>query len=111
MIVLFIELSVNIRGGIMVVGIIKIKVHISWVNSLKEKRKVVKSISAKIRNKFNISVGEVEEQDTHRIIVLGLSCVSTNSSHADSMLDNVINYMESNMEGEIVGIERELLQI
>lgn len=93
----------------MVIGAVKVKIHVPWVHSLKEKRMVVKSLCAKIRNQFNASIAEVEEQDIHQIIVLGFACVTSDASHADSMSDNIINFIESNTEGEIIGIEREII--
>ncbi|HHU17822.1 MAG: DUF503 domain-containing protein [Anaerovoracaceae bacterium] len=93
----------------MIVGKIKIKIHIPWSHSLKEKRMVVKSICAKIRNRFNVSIAEVEEQDTHKIIVLGVSYVTTDNAQADSIADHVVNFIESNTEGDIFNIEREIV--
>lgn len=93
----------------MTIGAVTIKIHTPWVHSLKEKRMVVKSLCGKVRNKFNVSIAEVEEQDIHQITVLGFSCVTSDSSHADSMMDHVINFIESNTEGEIVGVERDIL--
>jgi uncharacterized protein YlxP (DUF503 family) len=93
----------------MIVGKIKIKIHIPWSHSLKEKRMVVKSICAKIRNRFNVSIAEVEEQDTHKIIVLGVSYVTTDNAQADSIAVHVVNFIESNTEGDIFNIEREIV--
>lgn len=93
----------------MIVGKLKIRVHIPWAHSLKEKRMVVKSICAKIHNKFNVSIAEVEEQDIHQIIVLGVSYVTTDNAQADSIANHVINFIESSTEGEIFNIEREIV--
>ena len=49
---------------------LKIKLHAPWVHSLKEKRMVVKSLLSKMRNKFNVAVAEVGEQDIHQTIVM-----------------------------------------
>lgn len=95
----------------MVIGVLIIKIHTPWVHSLKEKRMVVKSLCAKVRNKFNISAAEVGEQDIHQIILLGISCVAGNSPHADSILDHVLNYVESNTEGEVLSVDREIIQV
>lgn len=70
---------------------------------------VVKSLCAKVRNKFNVSIAEVEEQDIHQRVVLGLARVAGENSHADSIIDNVINFIENNTEGDIINIERELI--
>jgi len=91
----------------MIVGIMRITLYAPWVNSLKEKRMVVKSICGKAAAKFNISISEVEELDIHRTVVLGIACVTNDSSHCDSILDNVLKFIENNTEAEIVKVERE----
>lgn len=93
----------------MVIGSLKVAIYIPWAHSLKEKRMIVKSICAKARNKFNISIAEIADQDIHQKIILGIVCVAGDNAHGDSILDHVINFIESNTEGEIMNIERELL--
>ncbi|MDD3174103.1 MAG: DUF503 domain-containing protein [Herbinix sp.] len=93
----------------MVIGTAIIKIHLPWVHSLKEKRMVVKSLCAKVRNQFNVSIAEVDEQDIHQIAVLGFAAIAGDKAQADSILDNVLNFIESNTEGEIVSIEREII--
>jgi uncharacterized protein YlxP (DUF503 family) len=92
---------------IMVVGTLKIRLYVPWVQSLKEKRMVVKSLCAKVKNKFNVSIAEIEDQDIHKSIVIGFACVTNDNSHADQILDNVIKFIEAITEGEIIHIERE----
>lgn len=93
----------------MVIGVVKVRIYTPWVHSLKEKRMVVKSICAKVRNKFSVSIAEVEEQDIHQTTVIGLACIAGEAAHADSMMDHIINFIESNTEGEIVQIDREII--
>jgi uncharacterized protein YlxP (DUF503 family) len=93
----------------MFIGTVKIKIHMPWVHSLKEKRMVVKSICAKVRNQFNVSIAEVEEQDIHQIAVLGFAAVAGDKPQADSIMDHVINFIEGNTEGEIVSVERDII--
>ena len=93
----------------MIIGTLKVTLHLPWVHSLKEKRMVVKSLCAKIHNKFNVSIAEIEEQDIHQIAVFGISCVTSDTNQADSVLDHVIDFIDSNTEGEITAIARELL--
>jgi len=92
----------------MIIETLEIRLYASWVHSLKEKRMIVKSLIAKIRNKFNVSIAEVDDQDIHQSIVLGLSCVAGNTALADSIIDNVITFIENNSETEVVGVRREL---
>lgn len=91
----------------MIIGTAKIKLYAPWVTSLKDKRMIVKSITAKTRHKFNIAIAEVEEQDTHQTVVIGVACVTGSTSHADSMIDHVITFIEDHTEAEIIAIDRE----
>lgn len=93
----------------MIIGTMKIKFYAPWVHSLKEKRMVVKSICAKAGNKFSISIAEVEDQDIHQSIVIGLACVTDETSHCNSILDNVLYFIEENTEAEILKIDREII--
>jgi uncharacterized protein len=97
------------EGERMIIGTAKIRLHMSWVHSLKEKRMVVKSICAKVRNQFNVSVAEIEEQDIHQIAVIGIAGIAGDKAQADSVIDHVINFVEGNTEGEIVSVEREII--
>ncbi|SFC13317.1 DUF503 domain-containing protein [Clostridium uliginosum] len=87
--------------------LIKVTLRASWVHSLKEKRMVVKSIIQKLKNKFNISVGEVDNQDIHQTIVIGIAGVCNTSAMVDSTFENIINFIEVNTDAEIVNIEND----
>lgn len=85
----------------MIVGIGSIYLRANWVHSLKEKRMIVKSIIGKVKNRFNVSIAEIENQDIHQSIVLGMSCVSSSTSHANSTIQNVVNFIEDNTEAYV----------
>ena len=87
--------------------LIKITIRNSWVSSLKEKRMIVKSITQKLRNKFNISVGEVDKQDNNKLAVIGISAVCGNIKIAHCTKEKILNLLEDNIEGEIIDIEEE----
>ena len=87
--------------------LMKITIRASWVNSLKEKRMIVKSITQKLKNKFNISVGEVDKQDDHKIAVIGISAVCTDIKIVHSMKEKIIDFIEENCDAEIIDIEEE----
>lgn len=87
--------------------LMRITLRASWVHSLKEKRMVVKSIIQRLKNKFNISVGEVGEQDIHQTIVIGITGVCGSTAQVDSTMENVIKFIEDNTDAEIIKIENE----
>lgn len=93
----------------MIIGTCKVYLTADWVNSLKDKRMVVKSIIDKTKNKFNVSIAEIERQDIHKSIVIGFACVTNEAGHADSIIENVLNFIERNTDAVIDDVEIELL--
>ena len=88
--------------------VLKIKLYTPWVHSLKEKRMVVKSLLAKIRNKFQVSVAEVEMQDVHQTIVIAVAAIASHQAQADSMEEEILKFVERSTEAEIVESETEI---
>ncbi len=80
----------------------------SWVHSLKEKRMIVKSLVAKLQNKYHVSAAEIDEQDTHQLIVIGAEAIVPHAAMADSLMDDVSRFVEENTEAEIIDEQREL---
>lgn len=92
----------------MKIATIKFKLHAPWVHSLKEKRMIVNSLVAKLQNKFHASVAEIDEQDTHQIIVIGVAAIVPHNAMADSLMDSISEFVEINTEAEIIDEEREI---
>lgn len=84
------------------------RLHAPWVHSLKEKRMIVKSIIAKLQNKFHVSAAEVDEQDIHQIIVIGVAFIVPHNAMADSIMDEISQFVEENTEAEILDEMREM---
>ncbi|MBU3810510.1 MAG: DUF503 domain-containing protein [Candidatus Niameybacter stercoravium] len=93
----------------MVVGLCKLKLYAPWVHSLKEKRMIVRSLVGKVRSKFSISISEVEALDMHQTVILGLSIVTNETKIADTLLDQVISYIQENTEAELLDIDKEII--
>ena len=92
----------------MQIGLMQIKLYAPYVHSLKDKRMIVKSLITKIRNKFNVSVCEVSEQDTHQTIIIAIAHVFADGMIPDSVWDNILNFIEETTESEITDVIREL---
>ena len=88
--------------------VMKVSLRADWSHSLKEKRMIVKSIISKLQNKFNISVCEIENQDIHNLITIGIAGIALDSKVCDSTIDNIINYIEDITDAEILSIEQEV---
>ena len=85
-----------------------IRLRASWVHSLKEKRMIVKSLIAKLQNRFHVSAAEVDEQDAHQIIVIGVAAIVPHNALADSLMEEISLFVEENTEAEIIDEEREV---
>ena len=84
------------------------RLRAEWVHSLKEKRMIVKSLIARLQNKYHVSASEVDEQDTHKIIVIGVAAIVPHNAFADSLMDDISLFVEENTEAEIIDEEREI---
>ncbi len=98
------------RAIAMHVGVCKITLRLPENQSLKGKRRVVNSVVSRIRNKLNVSIAEVENNDTWQLATLGVTCATNSSRHADETLDTVVSYIEGTREDiVIVDEERETI--
>ena len=90
------------------IAVMSFRLHAPWVHSLKEKRMIVKSILARLQNRFHVSAAEIDEQDTHQIIVIGVAAVVPHNAMADSLMEEISLFVEENTEAEIIDEEREI---
>lgn len=89
--------------------VMKVDLRAAYVHSLKEKRMIVKSITGKLQNNFNVSIREVENQDLHQRISIGIVKLELNSKDSDQSKDKILNFIEENCEAEIIDIESEII--
>ena len=92
----------------MIIAAITFRLHAPWVHSLKEKRMVVKSLVTQLQNRFHVSAAEIDEQDTHQIIVIGAAAIVPHNAIADSLMDEISTFVEENTEAEILDELREI---
>ena len=92
----------------MIIAAMTFRLHAPWVHSLKEKRMIVKSIIAQLQNRFHVSAAEIDEQDTHQIIVIGIAAIVPHNAMADSLMDEISVLVEENTEAEILDEQREI---
>ena len=93
----------------MVVGVAKLILRLPGNKSLKGKRKVIKSVCERLRQRFNLAVAETDVQDVWQTAELGIVTVGNQKSYIDSKLDKAINFVEDMQVAEIVDIQRELI--
>lgn len=88
----------------MVIGFCEITLRLPGVLSLKAKRALLKSLLARLRQRFNISVAEVDEHDKWQLSVIAIACVSTDSAQAHRLLEQALDFTER--EGQVQVISR-----
>ena len=94
----------------MVIAVCTLHLNIPSAFSLKQKRQVVKSVSTRLRNRFNISVAEVGEQAVWNEAVLAVVTVSSSRSYAHGLLMHVVEWVETNrLDCELVDFQIEFI--
>jgi len=94
------------------VGICKIRIRLPDIESLKGKRQIVKSLTAKLKNKFNISVAEVEDNDLWQSATIGVCFVSNDKRFTNEVLSKAVDLVVSNQgDYELLNYEIEILAI
>lgn len=91
----------------MVVGVARVELSMPENGSLKDKRRIVRSLLDRVRNRFNVAAAEVEHQDRRDRAVLALVCVSNEAGHVDEMLTRMVNWIDAQTHGQLVHVERE----
>jgi len=88
------------------VGIARLTLYLPTSHSLKEKRMVLRRVKDRCKQKFNVAVAEVEDNDVWQRAVLGLAVVGNERRFVESALDEVIRFVRS--EAEVTNTEKEL---
>ena len=92
------------------IGVCRIRLRLPENGTLKGKRQVYRSVSSRVRHRFNVSIAEVEDNDQHQLLTLGVSCVSNDSRHANEILSHVVDYVHSlRSDAEVLDYELEII--
>jgi uncharacterized protein len=93
-----------------IIGALKVRLQIYGAHSLKEKRKVLKSIKDRLAH-MNAAIAEVDDLDKWQAATLGLAVVSNEAGFVNSMLDKIMNVFFNQDEVEIIGSDMEILHL
>ncbi|MCC7202507.1 MAG: DUF503 domain-containing protein [Nitrospirae bacterium] len=86
----------------MLVGLCTVELFIPDSGSLKGKRQVIKSIKDRIRQKFNVSIAEIGDQDLWQRVVFGIACVGTDKKFINGVLDKIIDLITEEHSVELL---------
>jgi uncharacterized protein YlxP (DUF503 family) len=94
------------------VGTCRVKLRFPENLSLKGKRQILKSITTRLRSKFNVSVAEVDDNDLWQLATLGIACVSNNKRYTNEVLSKAVDFITNGrFDLEIVDYEIEILTV
>jgi len=94
----------------MIVGVCRISLRIPGNMSLKGKRQVLKSIKTQTKNRFDVAVAEVEDQQLWQMATLGICCISNDSRYANEVLSKVVNFVTNGrFEAEMLDYKIEII--
>jgi len=94
------------------VGVCKVRLRLPGNLSLKGKRQVLKSITTRVGNKFNVSVAEVDDHDFWQSATLGICCVSNDNRYTNEVLSKIMDFIvNGRFEVEILDYEIEILPV
>ena len=94
------------------VGVCKLRLRLPENSSLKGKRQVVKSITSRVGNQFNVSVAEIDDHDLWQIATIGVCYVSNSKRHVNEVLSKVVGFIaNSRFEAELLDYEIEILSV
>ena len=90
------------------IGVCTLHLRLRESHSLKEKRRAIKSIKDRVRNRFNVSIAEVEALDKWQRAILGVVCVSNDAEFTNSVVSNVVDFIDGIRSVELVDYKLEI---
>ena len=91
----------------MIVGVMTAQLYLHGVTSLKQKRSIVKSLIERLKSRFNISISEVDHQDSKASAVIGIALVTNETRFVNQQFDKIIDFMRRDGRFTLGPIERE----
>ena len=91
----------------MIVGVMTAQLSMQGITSLKGKRSIVKSLIGRLKSRFNISISEVDHQDSKASAIIGIAVVSNDSQFIDKQFDAIVGFMRNDGRFYLGQVERE----
>jgi len=91
----------------MLVGVMTAQLHMQGIESLKAKRSIVKGLIGRLKSRFNISISEVDHQDSKTSAVVGIAIVCNDRRFIDQQFDSIVDFMRNDGRFYLAQVERE----
>ena len=93
----------------MIIGILEVHLRLFSSNSLKDKRRVIKSLISRIHNKFNVSIAEIGDYSLWQRTKLGIAFLSPDTNYSNKVLDKILEFLNREREFFIIDFKKEIL--
>ena len=94
------------------VGVCRVSLRLPENQSLKGKRRVLKSIITRVASKFSVAVAEVDDEDRWQLATIGICCVSNNGRHTNEVMSKIVDFIvNSRFDVEILDCEIEIIPV
>jgi uncharacterized protein YlxP (DUF503 family) len=91
------------------IGVLQFSLHIHHAQSLKDKRRVVKSFKDRTRQRFNVSIAEIDDLDDHNTATLGVTMAGADPRYINGALDKLLQVIENLPDAELMGHQLEII--
>jgi len=86
-----------------------VELHLNEATSLKDKRRVLKGMKDRVKNRFNVSVAEVDHENLWQRATLAVACVANDGRLANEVVSKAVNFIESLSDGAVINVRVEVL--
>ena len=93
----------------MIIGTLEIYIRLFSANSLKDKRRIIKSLISRIRNNFNVSIAEIGDYSLWQRAKLGIAFLSSDTNYSNKILDKILEFLNREKEFFIIELRKEIL--
>jgi len=93
----------------MVIGYLEVDLRVGQGRSLKHKRQIINGLKKRIRNRFNVSVAEIDHHQLWQRAALGICCVETSRTRSHRLLQQVVGFIETEGDSSIIDYHIEML--
>jgi len=96
----------------MILGTAQLSIQIPEAHSLKDRRRVVRSIVQRVRARFDVAIAEVDDEQFWQSAKIGIVAVANSSRHVDEVIQQVISFVEQNLQsGFLADVQTEILHV
>jgi uncharacterized protein len=93
----------------MIIGVLQLELSIGDAMSLKDKRRVVKSIKDRIAYRHNVSIAEIGALDEHRRSIIGIAMISNDARYVEGALSKIVDFVRAVSLADLVDYQIELI--